>query len=478
MNRRMIFKVLGLIMFCLCALLTIPTLVGLIYGEKVTHFLLTILVSALVGLLLLIPKPESEVIYAKEGFVIVGLGWILLSLFGALPFVLSGEIPHYVDAVFETASGLTTTGATILENVEKLSRGCMFWRLLTHWIGGMGVLVFIMAVMPMSGNHSMHIMRAEVPGPTVGKLVPRVKQTAKILYIIYIALTFIEFIFLLCGGMSVYDAILHAMATAGTGGFSTKAASIGYWDSAYIETVIAVFMVLFGVNFNLYYLILIGRIKDALKSEELHWYFAIIAAATIAITCGIAGRYGGVLGGLRYAFFNVSTLISSTGFGTADFTKWPEYCKWILVLIMFCGASAGSTGGGLKVSRVMMLIKSAVVEIKHIVRPRSVCRVHMDGKCVDKEVLNATFSFSLLYMLLLLLFTFIVSFDGFDLETNFTALISCLSNMGPGMSLVGPAGNYAIFSDLSKITMTLAMLLGRLEIFPLLVLFSPATGRK
>ncbi len=478
MNRKMIFRVLGMIMFCLCGLLVIPMIVGLIYGEGIRHFTVTIVISALIGFIFTRFKPENEVIYAKEGFVIVAMGWILLSLFGALPFVLSGDIPHYVDAVFETASGLTTTGASIMPNVETLSRGCMFWRLFTHWIGGMGVLVFIMAVMPMSGNHSMHIMRAEVPGPTVGKLVPRVRETAKILYVIYIVMTFIEVIFLLFGGMSLYDAVLHAMATAGTGGFSTKASSIGYWNSAYIDTVIAVFMMLFGINFNLYYLILIGRIKDALKSEELHWYLLIIAVATAAITVGIANTYGGILQGLRYAFFNVNTLMSSTGFGTTDFTQWPEYCKWILVMIMFCGASAGSTGGGMKVSRVMMLIKSAAVDVRHITRPRSVYRVQIDGKSVDRDVLSATLSFSLLYFGLLLLFTFIVSFDGHDIATNFTAILSCLSNMGPGMGLVGPAGNYSIFSDLSKITMTFAMLLGRLEIFPLLVLFAPSTWKK
>ena len=478
MNRKMIFRVLGLIMFCLCALLAVPAAVALIYGESARPFLITIAVSAAVGGVFMLFKPENDVIYAKEGFVIVALGWILMSLFGALPFVISGEIPSYIDAVFETASGLTTTGASIMQNVETLSRGCMFWRLFTHWIGGMGVLVFIMAVMPMSGNYSMHIMRAEVPGPTVGKLVPRVRQTAKILYVIYIALTFIEMIFLLFGGMDLYDAMLHAMATAGTGGFSTKASSIAYWDSAYIDTVIAVFMMIFATNFNLYYLILIGRAKDAFKSEELHWYLLIIACSTLAITAGIAGSYGGVLQGLRYAFFNVNSLMSSTGFGNTDYTKWPEYCKWILVLIMFCGASAGSTGGGLKVSRVVMLVKSAVVDVKRSIRPRSVYRVQMDGKSVDKDVLFATLSFSLVFFGLLLLFTFVVSFDGHDIATNFTAILSCLSNMGPGMGLVGPAGNYSIFSDLSKITMTLAMLLGRLEIFPMLVLFSPSTWKK
>ena len=478
MNRKMIFRVLGLILFCLCALLAVPAAVGLIYHENITHFLITIAVTGVFALILTLFKPESDVIFAREGFVIVGLGWILMSVFGALPFYLSGEIPSFVDALFETASGLTTTGATIMENVEVLSRGTMFWRLFTHWIGGMGVLVFIMAVMPMSGNRSMHIMRAEVPGPTVGKLVPRVRKTAKILYLIYIALTAVEYVFLRFGGMSVYDAVLHSMATAGTGGFSTKASSVGYWDSAYIDTVIAVFMMIFGINFNLYFLILIGRWRDALKSEELHWYFLIIIGTTLAIAAGISDTYGGFMQGVRYAFFNVNTLMSSSGFGNADFTLWPEYCKWILVLIMFCGACAGSTGGGMKLSRIMMLIKCAVVDVRRMTRPRSVVSVRMDGKSVDREVISATLSFSLLYALCLLLFTFVISFDGYDITTNFTAMISCLSNMGPGMGLVGPAGNYSIFSDLSKLVMTFAMLLGRLEFFPLLVLLAPSTWKK
>ena len=478
MNRRMICRVLGLILLCLTALLLLPTVAGLCYGEGVSHFLITMAISGVLGFLLTRIKPYSDVIYAKDGFVVVSLGWILMSMIGALPFVLSGDIPHYIDALFETVSGFTTTGASILENVEGLSRGCMFWRSFTHWIGGMGVLVFILAVLPMSGEHSMHIMRAEVPGPTVGKLVPRVRQTAKILYLIYIAMTLLEMLLLLLGGMSFYDALLHAFATAGTGGFSTKAASIAAFDSLYLEMVIAVFMVLFGVNFNLYFLLLIGRWKDALKSEELHWYLGIIAASVMAIALGISKMYGGIAAGLRHAFFYVASITSSTGFGTVDFVTWPEYCKWIIVMLMFCGACAGSTGGGIKTSRVIILFKNVACEIRQMIHPRTVTRVQLDGKRVDTDGLKAVSTFFTSFMLLLITGSFLVSLDGYDMATNFSAVLSSLSNIGPGMSLIGPTGNYNIFSYGSKLVLTITMLIGRLEIFPILILFSPSTWKK
>ena len=478
MNRRMICRVLGLILECLAGLLILPTVAGLCYGEGVTHFLITMALSGVLGFLLARVKPYSDVIYAKDGFVVVSLGWVLMSLIGALPFVLSGDIPNYIDALFETVSGFTTTGASILEGVEGLSRGCMFWRSFTHWIGGMGVLVFIMAVLPMSGEHSMHIMRAEVPGPTVGKLVPRLRQTAKILYLIYIAMTLLEMLLLLLGGMSFYDALLHAFATAGTGGFSTKSASIAAFDSLYLEMVIAVFMVLFGVNFNLYFLLLIGRWKDALKSEELHWYLGIIAASVMAITLGISKMYGGIAAGLRHAFFYVASITSSTGFGTVDFVTWPEYCKWIIVMLMFCGACAGSTGGGIKTSRVIILFRNVACEIRQMIHPRTVTRVQLDGKRVDTDGLKAVSTFFTSFMLLLITGSFLVSLDGYDMATNFSAVLSSLSNIGPGMSLIGPTGNYNIFSYGSKLVLTVMMLIGRLEIFPILILFSPSTWKK
>ena len=478
MNRRMICRVLGLILECLAGLLILPTVAGLCYGEGVTHFLITMALSGVLGFLLTRVKPYSDVIYAKDGFVVVSLGWVLMSLIGALPFVLSGDIPNYINALFETVSGFTTTGASILEDVEGLSRGCMFWRSFTHWIGGMGVLVFIMAVLPMSGEHSMHIMRAEVPGPTVGKLVPRVRQTAKILYLIYIAMTLLEMLLLLLGGMDFYDALLHAFATAGTGGFSTRAASIAAFDSLYLEMVIAVFMVLFGVNFNLYFLLLIGRWKDALKSEELHWYLGIIVASVMAIALGIGKMYGGLATGLRHAFFYVASITSSTGFGTVDFVTWPEYCKWIIVMLMFCGACAGSTGGGIKTSRVIILFKNVACEIRQMIHPRTVTRVQLDGKRVDADGLKAVSTFFTSFMLLLITGSFLVSLDGYDMATNFSAVLSSLSNIGPGMSLIGPTGNYNIFSYGSKLVLTVMMLIGRLEIFPILILFSPSTWKK
>ena len=478
MNRRMICRVLGFILECLAGLLILPTVAGLCYGEGVTHFLITMALSGTLGFLLTRVKPYSDVIYAKDGFVVVSLGWVLMSMIGALPFVLSGDIPNYINALFETVSGFTTTGASILEDVEGLSRGCMFWRSFTHWIGGMGVLVFILAVLPMSGEHSMHIMRAEVPGPTVGKLVPRVRQTAKILYLIYIAMTVLEMLLLLLGGMSFYDALLHAFATAGTGGFSTKGASIAAFDSLYLEMVIAVFMVLFGINFNLYFLLLIGRWKDALKSEELHWYLGIIAASVMAIALGISKMYGGLATGLRHAFFYVASITSSTGFGTVDFVTWPEYCKWIIVMLMFCGACAGSTGGGIKTSRVIILFKNVACEIRQMIHPRTVTRVQLDGKRVDADGLKAVSTFFTSFMLLLITGSFLVSLDGYDMATNFSAVLSSLSNIGPGMSLIGPTGNYNIFSYGSKLVLTVMMLIGRLEIFPILILFSPSTWKK
>ena len=478
MNRRIICRVLGMILLCLAVLMILPTIAGLWYGENVSHFIITMAITGAVGFVMTRVKPYSSVIYAKDGFVIVGLGWILMSLFGALPFVISGDIPNYIDAVFETVSGFTTTGSSILENVEEMSQGCLFWRSFTHWIGGMGVLVFIMAVLPMSGEHSMHIMRAEVPGPTVGKLVPRVRQTAKILYLIYVVMTAVEVVLLLFGGMSLFDALIHAFGSAGTGGFSNKAASVGAYDSAYIEMVIAVFMALFAINFNLYFLILIGRWREALKSEELRWYLGIIAFSVLAIALGIRGSSGGMLSALRHAFFNVSSIISTTGFCTVDYVQWPYYCQWILVILMFCGACAGSTGGGLKVSRVVMVFKNITCEIRQMLHPRTVTRVQMDGKRVDEAGMKAVNTFFACFVVLLILGTFLVSLDGHDTATNFTAVLSCMSNIGPGISLVGPTGNFNIFSYASKIVLTFAMLIGRLEIYPILILFAPSTWKR
>ena len=443
MNFRMIGQVIGRVLCIEAALMLLPMVAALAYGESPAPFLITIAVTGGIGLVMWRVRAKSGGMTARDGFLIVGLSWIAMSLFGALLFVLTGDIPNYIDALFETISGLTTTGASVVTAPEEMTRGGMFWRLFTHWIGGMGILVFVLAVLPMSGNRSMHIMRAEVPGPTVGKLVPRIRKTASILYLLYIALTLVEMVLLIAGGMSFYDALLHAFATAGTGGLSTRALSIGYYNSAYIDIVVGVFMILFGVNFSLYYLILLGGVGHA----------------------------------LRYSFFQVASIISTTGFATADFNLWPEYSKFLLVLLMFVGGCAGSTAGGLKVSRVILLFKSCTIEVKKMLRPRCVENVRLDGKPVDGQTVYNAMTFFTFYIIILLIAGLIVSLDGLDFTTNFTAALSCLSNVGPGLSLVGPTGSFAIFSPLSKIVLMICMLLGRLEIFPLLLLFVPFTWR-
>ncbi len=479
MNGRMILRVLGWILLVFAALLVLPLLFSLFYRESPLPLLIPLLLSALGGFLLSRVPVRHSALYAREGFVIVALGWLLVSLIGALPYWLSRSLPGIVDSLFEAASGLTTTGATVTVDFYGMPRGVMCWRMFSHWIGGMGVLVFLMAVVPMSGSYSMHIFRAEVPGPTVGKLVPKARQTARVLYLLYIGLTVLEAICLKLCGMSFYDALLHAFATAGTGGFSTNPGSIAGFQNPAVETVCTVFMLLFGINFNLYFLLLIGRWKDALKNEELHVFLALVFGAALALAFSLRGVYGGFAPALHQGLFNVATIMSTTGFGTVDFTKWPEYCKWLLVLMMFCGGCAGSTGGGMKLSRLMILFKTLALDVRQMTRPRSVQRVQMDGRRVEDGTIRAATMFALLYFSLLLLFAFLFSFDGFDLATCFTASLSCLSNVGPGMTeMIGPAGSFAIFSWHSKLLMTLAMLMGRLELYPLVILLAPHTWKK
>ena len=477
MNYRMIAFILGRVLLILAALMLLPFATALIYGESVLPFAVTILVTALCGGAMLLLRPRTREIYAREGFVCVGLSWLSMSLLGALPFVISGDIPRFVDAFFETVSGFTTTGASILNDIESLSRSGLFWRSFTHWIGGMGVLVFLMAVMPMSGERSMHIMRAEVPGPTVGKLVPRAKETARILYFIYTGFTVAETILLMCGGMSFYEALLHAFATAGTGGFSTRSASIAAFDSAYIEGVIAGFLVLFGMNFNLFYLMLIGRVREALRSEELHRYLEIIGVCVVLIVITTAPQTG-FPRALRNGFFITMTTLSTAGFCTVDYTLWPAFLQTVIVLLMFIGGCAGSTGGGLKLSRVMLFIRTAVSDVGRVVNPRRVNRVEMDGKRVTPETTGAVYAYVALVMLILLGCTALVSLDGYDFSTNFTAALSCISNVGPGLGKIGPSGNFSIFSSFSKIVMAITMLFGRLEIYAMLILFIPSTWKK
>ena len=472
MNKRIVGNILGKVLLIEAALMLLPLTCSALYGESVLPFLWPMLMLCAAGLLLTRLKADGD-LYAREGFVCVGASWVLMSAFGSLPFVFSGDIPNWIEAFFETVSGFTTTGATILPAVEGLHRGVMFWRLFTHWIGGMGVLVFIMAVLPTSGAHYMHIMRAEVPGPTVGKLAPRIRKTARILYLIYIALTLLEMVLLLFGGMSFYEALLHAFATAGTGGFSTRNASVAAFDSVYIEMVIAVFMMIFGVNFNVYFLLLLGQVRSVAKSEELRTYLGIVAASTLLIAANIASRAGGFGQGLRYAFFQVNTIMSTTGFGTADFDAWPEFSRFLLFLLMFVGGCAGSTAGGMKLSRVLILLKSWAFELKKLVLPSRVRRIWFESRPVEDETVKSVHVFFAAYMMVLLLCGLVLSLDGMDFTTNLTASLACISNVGPGLSAVGPAGNYAMFSPVSKLVLSLEMLLGRLEIFPMMYLFSP-----
>lgn len=482
MNYRMVSYIIGQIVR-VEGILMIPSLVvSVIYGESAfAAFLIPIVLSVAAGTLLTIKKPSNPDIFAKEGFVTVGLSWIIMSLIGALPFVIDGCIPSFVDAFFETVSGFTTTGASILTEIESLGRGMLFWRSFTHFVGGMGVLVFVLAILPQADTRSvklMHVMRAEVPGPKVGKLVSKIGRTARIMYGIYIGLTVIEMILLLAGGMPVYDSIVNSFATAGTGGFAIKNASIAAYDSAYIDYVIGIFMFLFGVNFNLYYLILIGHVGEALRSEELRWYLIITGVSTALIAADIYEIFGTVGESVRYAFFQVTSVMSTTGFATSDYNAWPALSKVILALLMFCGACVGSTTGGIKVGRIILLVKSGLREVKYMLHPRAVVAVRSEGKPVERDVLRGANSYMIVYIMLFTVSLFLVEMvEECDLVTGFTAVSACLNNVGPGLGEVGPAGNFSALTPFTKILLSVDMLAGRLEIFPLLMLFAPSTWR-
>ena len=480
MNYRMVFYNIGRIFLVEAALLVFPAIGAIIYGEDtLTAFALTIAALAATGLIAVRKRPKKSSIYAKDGYVIVALTWILMSLFGALPFFISGYIPSFVDAFFETVSGFTTTGSTILREIESLPKSLLFWRSFTHWIGGMGILVFVIAIMPKTESTSMHVMRAEVPGPTVGKLVSKLRASARILYGIYCVLTAVEIIFLLAGGMPLFDSIVTSFATAGTGGFAILNNSIEGYNSVYAEMVIAVFMLIFGVNFNLYYMILIKQGKQALKSEELRWYVGIIAASVLIIALSLMTTKYSAGESFRHAFFQVSSIITTTGFSTVNFDTWPVIAKFIIVFLMFIGACAGSTGGGIKVSRIIILVKSGLRDIKKAINPRSVETVKVDRHTVDEPVVKSVSVFFGTYMLVAAGSMLIVAIDGRDLVSTSTAVISCLSNIGPGLGAVGPYGNFADFSVLSKLVLSFNMLAGRLELIPMLMLFSPyAWSRK
>ena len=478
MNYQMIGYVIGRILVTEAALLALPAVTALTYGESLRPFLLTALLLVAVGLVMGRKKPARTALYARDGFAVVALAWLLMSAFGALPFVLSGDIPFYVDAFFETVSGFTTTGASILTEIEPLHRGILFWRSFTHWVGGMGVLVFVMAILPMTDGHGMHLMRAEVPGPSVGKLVSRMSDTAKILYGIYLVLTVIEIILLMVGGMPLFDSCIHAFGSAGTGGFSNRNLSVGAYGNAYFDVVIGVFMLLFGVNFNLYYFLLIKRFKDVFHSEELRAYLGIVAAAVIAIAVDILHIYGSVGKSLRYAFFQVSSIITTTGFATADFNTWPTFSKGILVVLMFIGACAGSTGGGVKVARVVILVKSSLADMRKMLHPNAIATVRFEGKPLTERSVRGVHVFISVYVLVFAVSFLLLTLEGFDLVTTFTALAACINNIGPGLEVVGPMGNYAQFSPWAKLLLSFNMLVGRLEIFPMLLLCAPSIWKR
>ncbi len=479
MNMRMIAYTLGRMLGVEAAVLLIPALVAGIYDEPLLPFLITSVILMIPFLLFGIRKPKNSTIYGKEGFVIIAIAWIFWSAFGALPFYISGEIPSYVDALFETVSGFTTTGSTILRDIEAMSYGMNFWRCLTHWIGGMGVLVFVLALVSIEDKHSMHLMRAEVPGPEKDKLVPKAKDSARILYIMYFVLTAVEVVFLLCGGMNLYDSIIHSFSTAGTGGFGNRQTSIGYYNSAYIDAVIAIFMVLFGINFNVFYLMILRKFKAAFKNEEVRVYLGIILTASVAIAINIMSIYGSALRSFRYAAFQVASMITTTGFATADYNYWPQFSQCILLAVMVIGACAGSTGGGMKVSRILILLKSVKQEIRRTIHPKSVNVVKINGKKVSENTIHGAYIYFVAYITIFILSTLIISLDkSSNFPTTISAVVTTINNVGPGIDIVGPMGGFADFSVLSKLVFCFNMLVGRLEIIPFLILLSPSLWRK
>ncbi len=479
MNYRMVFYNIGRILLVEAALLAFPAIGAIIYNEDtLISFALTIAALTVVGLLAVRKKPKNTAIYAKDGYVIVALTWILMSFFGAMPFYFSGYIPNFVDAFFETVSGFTTTGSTILSNIEAMPKSLLFWRSFTHWIGGMGILVFVIAILPKTESSSMHVMRAEVPGPTVGKLVSKLRASARILYGIYCILTIVEIIMLICGGMPVYDSIVNSFATAGTGGFGVLNNSIEGYNSVYSEMVIAVFMLIFGVNFNIYYMFLIKQGRQAIKNEELRYYLGIVLGSIILIAVCLANTKYSIGDSIRYAVFQVASIVTTTGFSTVNFDTWPIFTKIILVFLMFIGACAGSTGGGIKVSRLMILIKSGLRDIKKAINPRSIETVKVDKHTVEEPVVKSVSVFFATYMILIAISALIISIDGRDLVTTFTSVVACIGNIGPGLGAVGPYGNFADFSVMSKLVLSFDMLAGRLELIPMLMLFSPYAWAK
>ncbi len=478
MNYKLVLRILGVTISFEAMCMLLPSTCSLVYGDgQIKWFLLCIAINLAVGVPLSLIKPKERKIYSKEGFYIVALSWIALSLFGSLPFAFSGYIPDIVDAMFETVSGFTTTGASILPDVEVLPESIVFWRSFTHWIGGMGVLVFLVALLPLSGGSNMYLMKAESTGPSVSKLVPKVRSTAKILYIIYFCITVIQVILLLCGGMNMLDALVTTFGSVGTGGFGIRNDSMASFTT-YQQSVVTVFMILCGINFSLFYLIVTGKVKKALGSGELKTYLGIILVAVAIIVMNCMDMYGSLGETFRHAAFQVGSIITTTGYSTVDFDKWPELSKAVLVILMFVGGCGGSTGGGIKVSRIIILAKSIVKEIKISSHPHRVCKIKMDGRTVEHETLRGVCMFLAAYVVIYAFSMLIISLDGRDFTTNFTAVAATINNIGPGLAGVGPMANFGDYSNLSKIVLMLDMLIGRLEIFPILVLFAPRNWKK
>nr|WP_294573045.1 TrkH family potassium uptake protein [uncultured Romboutsia sp.] len=478
MNFGFITYIIGWILNFQGIFLLVPCIVAMIYNEKSgIAFLLSSFISFAIGALFVRKKPKNSSFYAKEGFISVALGWIVLSVSGALPFLISGEIPDIFNALFESISGYTTTGATILSDVESLSKCMLFWRSFTHWVGGMGVLVFVLCILPLADGNNMHLMRAESPGPSVGKLVPKVRSTATILYGIYTALTVIECILLLFGKMSLFDAITTSMATAGTGGFGIKNDSMASY-SMYIQNVVAIFMFIFGVNFNIYFLLLVRKPKEVLQSEELRTYLAIVLISTLIIGFNISSSFESIGTSIQQAFFQVSSIITTTGFSTVDFNHWPELSKFILIGLMFIGACAGSTCGGIKISRIIIAWKNLKNEISSFVHPKRVQIIRLEGRKVGNDVVKSVNVYFVLYFLIFIASVFLISIENRSFETNFTSVIATLNNIGPGLDGVGPMENFGEFNPLSKCVFMFGMLAGRLELIPMIILFSPWVWKK
>lgn len=479
MNYRMIFRITGRVLQAEAILMALAAIVAVVYAEDaVWSFLIVIAATFLIGMLLAGKKPADTTIFAREGFLIVGLSWLALSLFGCLPFLITREIPSFFDAFFETVSGFTTTGSSILLKPELLSKSLLFWRSFTHWIGGMGVLVFVMSIVNLAGGgRSMHLMRAEVPGPSKAKIVPKMRQHAAITYLMYLGLTMIEVV-LLCFKMPLFDSLLYSFGTAGTGGFSISSAGFAAYNSVYVDIVVTVFMLLFSLNFQIYFLLLLRQFKTAFKNEEMWTFLGVVFVSITVITFNILPMYGGFGEALTHSSFQVSSIISTTGYTTADFNLWPTLSKSILVLLMFIGACAGSTGGGIKVSRILILIKSARLAIKRKLHPRSVAVVKLNGRTVDEETVENANVYIVLYLLIFCASVLLISLEqSVDFETSFTSVAATLNNIGPGLGAVGPAASFGGLSNFSKVVLSLDMLFGRLELFPMLMLLLPGAWR-